>query len=216
MKTNTPRPQARVDPSARPVRSTLDEQLWRFVDTYGEAMAKTYGVPRMTGRVLAWLLVCDPPEQTAAQLADALDASKGAISGATGMLVRVRLVDRLHIRGERADRFRVRPEAWDDQVRDQSVESTRAVLALGLEALAAESPMRRARLEELDAFYAWYESRMQTLWEEWQDYKRSNVQGRRSGPGGDSAVPKKVESAVPKGTAAVSKGKTTRVDGRNE
>lgn len=157
----------------------MDEMLWRFVDATGEWMSKSYGLPRITGRVLAWLLVCDPPEQTAAQLAQELDASKGAISGATGMLVRVRLVDRLHIRGERSDRFRVRPGAWDDQIRDQGVDQARAVLGLGLEALAGEPPARRARLEELDAFYAWYESRIPALWEEWQQYKRTNLHGGR-------------------------------------
>jgi hypothetical protein len=152
--------------------------LWRFIDATGEWVSKAYGVPMMAGRVLAWLLVCDPAEQTAAQLAEALGASKGSISGATGLLVRGRLVDRLHVRGERADRFRVRPEAWDDQVRDQNIDQARAVLALGLEALDGESPTRRARLEELDAFYAWWQDRMPVLWEEWMEYKQTRLGGR--------------------------------------
>jgi DNA-binding transcriptional regulator GbsR (MarR family) len=157
----------------------MDETLWRFIDATGEWVSKAYGVPMMAGRVLGWLLVCDPIEQTAAQLAEALGASKGSISGATGILVRSRLVDRLHVRGERADRFRVRPEAWDDQVRDQSIDQARAVLALGLEALEGESPARRARLEELDAFYAWWQGRMPVLWEEWVEYKKTRLGGRR-------------------------------------
>jgi DNA-binding transcriptional regulator GbsR (MarR family) len=157
----------------------VDENLWRFIDATGEWVAKAYGMPNMAGRVLAWLLVCEPAEQTAAQLADALEASKGSISGATGLLVRARLVDRLHVRGERADRFRVRPEAWDEQVRDQNIDQAREVLALGLEALDGESPTRRARLEELDAFYAWWQERMPALWEEWKLYKESKLGGRR-------------------------------------
>ena len=157
----------------------MDETLWRFIDATGEWVSKAYGVPMMAGRVLGWLLVCDPAEQTAAQLAEALGASKGSISGATGLLVRGRLVDRLHVRGERADRFRVRPEAWDDQVRDQNIDQARAVLALGLEALNGESPTRRARLEELDAFYAWWQGRMPVLWEEWMEYKKTRLGGRR-------------------------------------
>jgi DNA-binding transcriptional regulator GbsR (MarR family) len=158
----------------------MDDRLWRFVDATGDLMARSVGLPRMTGRVLAWLLVCDPPEQTAAQLAEALDASKGAISGATGMLVRNRMVDRLHIRGERADRFRIRPEAWDDQINDPSVEHARKVVAMGLEALDGEPPARRLRLEELDAFYAWYQSRIPALSEEWREYKRTNLNRRHA------------------------------------
>ncbi|HUY59130.1 MAG TPA: hypothetical protein VMV16_05430 [Solirubrobacteraceae bacterium] len=155
----------------------MDEGLWRFVDAAAAWAAQSYGLPQMTGRVLGWLLVCDPAEQTAVQLAEVLEASKGSISGATSMLVRLRLVERLHVRGERADRFRIRPEAWDDQVRDQRVDEVRAVLALGLEALAGETPVRRARLEELDAFYAWYQARMTELYDEWQQYKKTRLRG---------------------------------------
>ncbi len=138
-------------------------------------------MPRMTGRVLAWLLVCDPPEQTATQLAEALDASQGSISGATGMLVRQGLVDRLHIRGERGDRFCLRSELWDAQIRDPGAEEARALVAQGLEALADEPASRRARLEEMDALYAWYASRMPALLEEWREYKRARLGGNRDG-----------------------------------
>ncbi|TMK88301.1 MAG: MarR family transcriptional regulator [Actinobacteria bacterium] len=155
----------------------MNEDLWRFIDATGDWVSKSYGLPRMTGRVFAWLLVCDPPEQTAAQLAEALDASKGSISGATSMLVRFGLVDRVHVRGERADRFRLRPDAWDAQIRDPGSDTARALVALGLEALAGEPAPRRARLEEMDAMYAWYQSRMPALLDEWREYKRTRLGG---------------------------------------
>jgi DNA-binding transcriptional regulator GbsR (MarR family) len=156
----------------------VNEALWKFVAAAGELWSKSYGVSPMTGRVLAWLLVCEPAEQTATELAEALNASKGSISGATGMLVRAHLVDRLRVRGERADRFRLRRDAWDEQIRDQGVPQVRSLIVQGMEALADQPPARRARLEELDAFYAWYESRIPVLWEEWQEYKRVNLQER--------------------------------------
>jgi DNA-binding MarR family transcriptional regulator len=158
----------------------MNEKLWEFIDAAGAWMSKSVGLPRMTGRVLGWLLICDPAEQTAAQLAEALNASKGSISGATGMLVRAKLVDRLHVRGERADRFRLRPAAWDEQLRDQSgLDDARALIAVGLEALAGEPPARRDRLDELDAFYAWWQSRVPELWDEWQQYKRTTLRSTR-------------------------------------
>ena len=152
----------------------MNEALWEFIDATGEWWSKSYGLPRMTGRVFAFLLVCDPVEQTAAQIGDALDASKGSISAATGMLVRAGMVDRLHVRGERADRFRLRPDAWDEQIRDQGAWQARALIAQGLEALLDAPRARRARLEELDVFYAWWQSRMDSLADEWQQYKREH------------------------------------------
>jgi hypothetical protein len=157
----------------------MTEKLWAFVDAAGAWMAKSYGFPAMTGRVLGWLLVCDPVEQTAAEIAEALGASSGSISGATGMLVRYKLVDRLRVRGERADRFRMRVDAWDEQIRDVTdLQRARDVLAQGLDALAGSPPSRLGRLQELDAFYAWWQSRAPALWEEWQDYKQANLKER--------------------------------------
>jgi DNA-binding transcriptional regulator GbsR (MarR family) len=161
--------------------NVMNTDLWRFVDATGTWASDAYGLPQMTGRVLAWLLVSDPPEQSAAELAEALGASKGSISSATTRLVRMRLVERVQERGERAYRYRIRPEAWDDQIRDPSVGETRKLLAMGLGALAGESKARRERLEELDAHLAWYEERMDELYDEWQEYKRKKLRGGRSG-----------------------------------
>ena len=160
----------------------MEQELWEFVDATGAWISRSVGMPQMTGRVLGWLLVCDPVEQTAAQLAEALDASKGSISGATGMLVRAGLVERLRLRGERADRFRLRQGAWDDQLRDQpATDEARALIARGLHALAGEPPARRARLEELDEFYEWWQSKGQELFDEWQQYKQAKLGVKRDG-----------------------------------
>ena len=160
--------------------TSIDEPLWRFVSGAGELFAKAYGIPPMTGRVFGWLLVCDPPEQTAAQITEALGASKGAISTATGMLVRFGFVDRLRVRGERADRFRLRPGVWDEQIQDRGAGAARALIALGLEALADAPAARRTQLEELDAFYEWWLGRTPELVAEWQEYKRTKLQGRKA------------------------------------
>ncbi|WP_454856348.1 GbsR/MarR family transcriptional regulator [Promicromonospora soli] len=38
------------------------------------------GVPPIAGRVLGWLMVCDPPEQSAAQISDATGASRASLT----------------------------------------------------------------------------------------------------------------------------------------
>jgi hypothetical protein len=47
------------------------------------------------------------------------------------------------------------------------------VLRLGLEALGDEPPARRARLEELDSIYAWWERRIPQLREEYLADRRA-------------------------------------------
>ncbi|GIH67164.1 hypothetical protein [Microbispora siamensis] len=40
-----------------------------------------YAVPPIAGRVLAWLMICDPPEQSAGQIAEAIGASRASVAG---------------------------------------------------------------------------------------------------------------------------------------
>jgi len=145
----------------------------RFVEEFGMLLELEAGTPRMVGRVLGWLLVCDPPEQSAAELAEWLQASKGSISTSTRVLLRLGFIERVRTRGERFDRFVARPAAWDEFFwRTEQFMEPRRVLRLGIEALGDAPPERRARLEELDALYAWWEERMPKLREEYLAEKK--------------------------------------------
>ena len=155
----------------------------RFIEQVGVQFELEAGTPRMVGRVFGWLLVCDPPEQSAAELAERLQASKGSISTATRVLLRIGMIERLRARGERFDRFMARPDAWDEFLwRQDQFTAPRRVWRLGLDALADEPRSRRVRLEELDSIYAWWEARMPKLREEYlADRRRADrrKRGRR-------------------------------------
>jgi DNA-binding transcriptional regulator GbsR (MarR family) len=128
------------------------------------------GLFRMAGRVLGWLLICDPPEQTFGQLAEVLQASKGSISAAMKFLVPAGLVERISRPGHRRDYYRCRPGAWADLARDQSrlYDEFRELAQRGLELLADAPAARRERLQDMHDFYAWLEREMPALWERWR------------------------------------------------
>jgi MarR family len=153
----------------------------RFIEELGMQFELEAGAPRMVGRVLAWLLVCDPPEQSAADLAERLQASKGSISTATRLLLRLGMIERVRLRGERFDRFIARPQAWDEYLwREDQFSAPRRVLQLGLDALADEPPERRARLQELDSIYEWWQRRIGELHEQYlADRARGSAQSGR-------------------------------------
>ena len=72
--------------------------------TFVEAMARflgTYGMTPMAGRLWGYLLICDPPEQSAEEIAEALHASRGAISGAVRLLEPIGFIHRSRKRGQR-------------------------------------------------------------------------------------------------------------------
>src|SRR5258706_579760 len=56
-----------------------------FVEEMGQFLG-TLGMTPMAGRMWGYLLICDPAEQTAAQIADALKASRGSVSGTARLL----------------------------------------------------------------------------------------------------------------------------------
>ena len=56
-----------------------------FVEEMGQYLA-SYGMTPMAGRMWGWLLICEPPEQTAAEIAEALQASRGSVSGTARLL----------------------------------------------------------------------------------------------------------------------------------
>jgi DNA-binding transcriptional regulator GbsR (MarR family) len=153
----------------------------RFVEEMGVYLELEAGTPRMVGRTLGWLLVCEPPEQSAAELAEFLQASKGSISTSTRVLLRLGFIERARIRGERFDRFRARPEAWDEFFwRQEQFQAPRRVLQMGLAALSEAPSERRERLEELDALYAWWEERLPKLREEYlADRRRARRQDKK-------------------------------------
>ena len=55
-------------------RSGNQAQLSEWVERVAMFCADEYGVPPIAGRVLGWLMICDPPEQSAAQIAEAIGA----------------------------------------------------------------------------------------------------------------------------------------------
>ena len=68
-----------------------DEEI-TFADHMGRFYARRYAFPPMVGRVLGYLLVCEPRDQTIAELSEALLASRSAITGALNVLERLHAI----------------------------------------------------------------------------------------------------------------------------
>src|SRR4026207_14075 len=91
----------------------------RFVEEMGQVLA-SYGMTPMAGRMWGWLLICEPPEQTAAEIAEALHASRGALSGTARRLRTAATIARPTRRGDRREYFSAPPEALDSMLTNAS------------------------------------------------------------------------------------------------
>jgi hypothetical protein len=140
-----------------------------YADHAGSFYAREYGFPPVTGRVLGYLAVCDPPAQTIADLAEALLASRSAITGAVKQLEDTHAVRRTRAAGERVDRVSLNPAATlDPRGFDASIYKEQAELAREALALASgAAPERRAVLEEAADLYDFLGARLPEVLAEW-------------------------------------------------
>ena len=121
----------------------------QFVEEMGQFLA-SLGMTPMAGRMWGWLLICEPAEQTAAEIADALHASRGAISGTARLLAGSGLIRRGTKPGDRREYFSAPPEALDSMLSSAAsvYRQMRTIGERGLAAIADRPATERARLQE--------------------------------------------------------------------
>ena len=123
-----------------------------FADHMGRFYARRFSFPPMVGRLIGYLAVCDPPNPTIGELAEALLASRSAIAGAVKILETIHAGPAL-ARRRRADGPRSHRPAQQSMRMDVSeYEEMRELAREGLEVLSDAPPERRAALLEMSAF----------------------------------------------------------------
>jgi DNA-binding MarR family transcriptional regulator len=140
-----------------------------FADHMGRFCARRYAFPPMVGRLLGYLAVCDPPEQSIGELADALLASRSAITGAVKALEISHGIRRTRAAGERMDRVRIdlsSPQLLGMDLTEY--EELRDIAGEGLEVLRGAPAERRAVLLEMHAFAEFLLEQMPRFQQEWQ------------------------------------------------
>ena len=146
----------------------LDSGALAFTDRMADFYAREYGFPPVAGRVLGYLLICQPPEQTVAGLSEALLASRSAITGAVALLARYHAVRRTRSAGQRMDHITLDPRALDPTGFAGATYQQQATLAREALAMLEGGPSeRRSMIEEGAAFYDFLAERMPALLTEW-------------------------------------------------
>jgi len=160
----------------------LSRPITPELDQFVEDMALRYedeGFPPMAGRLAGWLLVCDPPWQTAGELADVLGASPGSISTMTRMLIQCGLVERVAVPGQRTAAFQMKTGAAREIMAGWQVKTTkmRDLLRHGLNLLDGQSDERRRRILEQLEFHEFIERALPELLAGW-DRRAQEEEGK--------------------------------------
>ncbi|WP_436493217.1 GbsR/MarR family transcriptional regulator [Actinokineospora sp. HUAS TT18] len=151
-----------------------DDAVARFVERFALLLADA-GMARMPARVFTRLLATDSGRMTAGELAEALNVSPAAISGAVRYLDQVHLVHKRREPGERRDHYAVDDDTWLDAItnRDKLYDTWNAALAEGADALGTDTRAGK-RIDDTRRFFEFLKKETPLLMERW----RAQEEGR--------------------------------------
>jgi DNA-binding transcriptional regulator GbsR (MarR family) len=145
-----------------------------FADHTARFYAEKYGFAPVTGRVIGYLSVCQPMEQSINDIADALFTSRSAINGAIKTIENMNLIQRTRPAGTRADLISLNPPDWRDTgFQASEYEQSAALAREGLELLKDASPERRQPLEMMISMNDFLAERIPKLYDEWMNYHQN-------------------------------------------
>lgn len=144
--------------SAARAAGAPDQALLDWVERVGDFFEINYGMPPIMGRIVGWLLICDPAEQSAAEIAAAIRASRASLTVNLRLLTGSGVVRRLRRAGERTARYRIDEDAWESVIRRRlaSLAAIEGLAQEGMRLVGASTP-RAARLKATFAAFAWFE-----------------------------------------------------------
>lgn len=151
-----------------------------FADHLARFYAEKYGFAPVTGRLVGYLAVCQPMEQSINEIAEALFTSRSAINGAIKTLENLKLIRRTRPAGTRADLISLNPQDWRDTGFQPGEYTEMAALAReGLELLKNAPPERRQPLEMMVSMNDFFAERIPKLYDEWRDYHQRVQHGKK-------------------------------------
>jgi DNA-binding transcriptional regulator GbsR (MarR family) len=162
-------------PPARPTEEpTNPETISRFVERFATSLIEL-GFPRMPARVFTALLCADSGRRTAAELADVLDISPAAVSGAVRYLLQVGLVSRERVPGSRRDHYVLFDDVWYTAMvtKDRRLHRMSEQLRSGVDLLGRDTPAGRRLSENLE-FFEFVDRELGLMLERWDAHRTAS------------------------------------------
>jgi hypothetical protein len=148
---------SKIKSKAEPGRADPKE-LIQWIERVAVFWSSQSGLPPITGRIVGWLMISDPSEQSAAEIATAIGASRASLTTSTQLLIAIGLVHTVRRTGQRTVYYRIDDDAWEKMLRRRiaNMASFRNITRDGLALLGPKS-LRASRIQAADQVYAWAE-----------------------------------------------------------
>jgi DNA-binding transcriptional regulator GbsR (MarR family) len=143
-----------------------------FIEKMGLHYERTYGIPRIGGRILG-VLMLSAEAQTIEQLRAKVQVSHGSVSTNLRLLSVLGMVEKVTLSGERSDFYQFSTHAWQQVLlkRLESIEVLKTMAEQGLADLEPQGAVRQ-RFEEMLAWVNIGHGKYLEFLEEWQNLGR--------------------------------------------
>lgn len=151
------------------------QAIQQFIEEVGMAF-EHLGHPRMAGRIMGVLLISDSPYQSATELSDTLQASKGSISMMLRLLLQLGLIEQTVGPFSRRDYYHITSDAWS-RLLQQSTAYTATLRLLaerGLRLTKHTTPEQQHQLEDMHDLYAFIEKEFPGILTRWEQERRQH------------------------------------------
>ncbi|MET9217257.1 GbsR/MarR family transcriptional regulator [Streptomyces sp. NPDC088197] len=160
------------DPTPQPLGQGGESRPGPDVEAWMERVTSWFmsqaGWPPIMGRTVAWLMVSEPPAQTPAQIAQAVQASRASLTTTLKLLTEARMVQAVTRAGQRSTYYQITEDAWSGVLkrRLESLTSFVDITGEGL-ALFPEDSERAGRVRAAHRLFAWLDSEADPMWKRW-------------------------------------------------
>jgi DNA-binding transcriptional ArsR family regulator len=144
------------------------EAASQFVERFAGVLANS-GVPSMSARVVARMLISPSGTMTASELAESLQISQPAVSGAVRQLLQVGFISRERLPGSRKDHYRIRDDVFAAMLerRNDALGEWESSLRAGADLFSPETSVGR-RLEEAADFFDFIRDDLNQMIKNWR------------------------------------------------
>ena len=139
-----------------------------FIEDFALVLARS-GLQRMAARMLAAVLCSDSGSMTVREITESLQVSPAAVSGAARTLLQAGFLVKSRAAGDKVDRYALGGRHWYEDVMtaNRVYDDMSRSLEHGTAAAGPDTPAGE-RLAETRDFFAFIDSRIPSLVEEWQ------------------------------------------------
>lgn len=133
-----------------------------------------YGLPKMAGRILGYLICSESDNNSFDDLKDTLKASKGSISGNINLLLNQCIIEKHMISGDRKSYYKMSLNSLENilDAKTKSVSAFKMIVQQGLSFYSDNNNQKSLLLKEILSYYEFLEREMPQLRIKWEQQNK--------------------------------------------